>query len=122
MSINREEFLHDWIVEEVKKKYTKEFNEIKINTIHNNENDFKGLYPDIIFGNYGQVVMIGEVETESNISEKIIPKWKELQGLNTNCLIFVPKSKLKLTRNLCFENQLIDRIKILSFSVEIPLS
>tara|TARA_Y100001935_G_scaffold48337_4_gene40186 strand:+ start:2894 stop:3262 length:369 start_codon:yes stop_codon:yes gene_type:complete len=122
MSINREEFLHDWIVEEVKKKYTKEFNEIKINTIHKNENDFKGLYPDIIFGNYGQVVMIGEVETESNISEKIIPKWKELQGLNTNCLIFVPKSKLKLTRNLCFENQLIDRIKILSFSVEIPLS
>ena len=122
MSINREEFLHDWIVEEVKKKYTKEFNEIKINTIHKSENDFKGLYPDIIFGNYGQVVMIGEVETESNISEKIIPKWKELQGLNTNCLIFVPKSKLKLTRNLCFENQLIDRIKILSFSVEIPLS
>ena len=122
MSINREEFLHDWIVEEVKKKYKKEFNEIKINTIHKNENDFKGLYPDIIFGNYGQVVMIGEVETESNISEKIIPKWKELQGLNINCLIFVPKSKLKLTRNLCFENQLIDRIKILSFSVEIPLS
>jgi len=28
---NKDDFLHDWVVQEIKKKYSKEYNEIKIN-------------------------------------------------------------------------------------------
>ena len=34
MSLNRENFLHDWIIEEIEKKFSKEYNEIKINKIN----------------------------------------------------------------------------------------
>lgn len=122
MNQNREDFLHDWIIDEIQGKYSKEFNEIKVNKLNEKNHDFKNLYPDIIFGNYGQIVMIGEVETESNINEEIIEKWKSFQSVGTNCIIFVPKNKIKATRDLCWNNQLVERIKISSYSVEIPLT
>ena len=28
----KDDFLHDWVIEEIKKKYSKDYNEIKINT------------------------------------------------------------------------------------------
>ena len=65
----KEAFLHDWVVEEIQKRYSKEFNEIQTNTTEKKLHSIEGQYPDIIFGNYGQVVMIGEVETISNIKE-----------------------------------------------------
>ena len=34
---------------------------------------------------------------------------------------FVPKEKLKLARDICWENKLIEKIKVSSFSVEIPI-
>ena len=49
MSLNRENFLHDWIIEEIEKKFSKEYNEIKINKINEKNYEFKGSYPDIIF-------------------------------------------------------------------------
>ena len=119
---DKEIFLHDWVVEEIQKKYSKEFNEIKINTNDKKNYAVDEEYPDIIFGNYGQIVMIGEVETESNINPSSIKKWKQLQSLGYNCIIFVPKNKIKITRDLCWENKLIEKIKISSFSVEIPIT
>ena len=119
---DRETFLHDWVVEEIQRKYSKEFNEIKINTTNKKDHPLKDEYPDIIFGNYGQIVMIGEVETISNINPSSVDKWKTLQSLGYTCTIFVPKTELKLTRDLCFENKLIEKIKISSFSVEIPIN
>ena len=92
MNQNREDFLHDWIIDEIQGKYSKEFNEIKVNKLNEKNHDFKNLFPDIIFGNYGQIVMIGEVETESTINAEIIEKWKSFQSVGTNCIIFVPNS------------------------------
>ena len=122
MSLNRENLLHDWIIEEIEKKFSKEYNEIKINKINEKNYEFKGSYPDIIFGNYGQIVMIGEVETESDINENIIEKWKNLQSLDISCIVFVPKNKLKDARDLCWNNQLVERFKISTYSVEIPIN
>ncbi|MEE2974985.1 MAG: hypothetical protein VX343_00805 [Thermodesulfobacteriota bacterium] len=118
----KEAFLHDWVVEEIQKKYSKEFNEIKINTLNNQTHPVEGEFPDIIFGNYGQIMMIGEVETISKINSESIKKWKKLHSLGYNCILFVPKDELKKVRDLCFDNKLIERIKISPFSVEIPIS
>ena len=54
--------------------------------------------------------MIGEVETISNINASSVNKWKTLQSLGYTCTIFVPKTELKLARDLCFENKLIEKI------------
>ena len=40
--------------------------------------------------------MIGEVETESNINEEIIEKWKSFQSVGTNCIILSQRIRLKL--------------------------
>ena len=117
----KEAFLHDWVVEEIQKRSSKEFNEIQTNTTEKKLHSIEGQYPDIIFGNYGQVVMIGEVETISNINSSSTDKWKSLQAIGYNCILFVPKQSLKQVRDLCFENKLIERMKISSFSVEIPI-
>ena len=122
MRLNRENFLHDWIIEEIEKKFSKEYNEIKVNKINEKNYEFSGFYPDIIFGNYGQILMIGEVETESNINENIIEKWQKLKSLDVGCVIFVPKNKLKYARELCWNNQLVERLKISTYSVEIPIN
>ena len=124
MSLNREKknFLHDWIIEEIEKKFSKEYNEIKVNKLNEKNYEFKGSYPDIIFGNYGQIVMIGEAETESDINENIIEKWKIPQSLDISCIVFVPKNKLKDARDLCWNNQLVERFKISTYSVEIPIN
>jgi hypothetical protein len=119
---DKEIFLHDWVVEEIQKKYSKEFNEIKINTSDRKNHELNKEYPDIIFGNYGQIVMIGEVETDSNINTNSIKKWKMLQSLGYSCILFVPKNKIKVARDLCWGNKLIEKIKISSFSVEIPIT
>jgi hypothetical protein len=120
---NKDDFLHDWVVQEIKKKYSKEYNEIKINTINKKINAISNnLYPDIIFGNYGEIVMIGQVETVLEPLESIISHWKELQKTNISLIIFVPKDKLKEARDICWSNQLIERVKVSTFSVEIPIS
>ena len=114
-------FLHDWVIDEIKNQYSKDFNEIQTNKYGLQDNNIDGRFPDIIFGNYGQIVMIGEVEVNSTINDISIQKWKEDMNLGINLIIFVPKVKLKSVRDLCWENKLIDKIKVLPFSVEIPI-
>ncbi len=109
--------------EEIKKKYSKDYNEIKINTRDKKNNSISdNLYPDIIFGNYGEIVMIGEVETSLEPLELIVSNWRDLQKTNISLIIFVPKDKLKDARDICWNNQLIEKVKVSTFSVEIPIS
>jgi|TARA_E500000178_G_scaffold284101_1_gene285134 hypothetical protein len=119
----KDDFLHDWVIEEIQKKYSKHYNEIKINTKDKKNNSiFDNLYPDIIFGNYGEIVMIGEVETSLEPLELIVSNWRNLQKTNISLIIFVPKDKLKDARDICWNNQLIEKVKVSTFSVEIPIS
>ena len=119
----KDDFLHDWVIEEIQKKYSKHYNEIKINTKDKKNNSiFDNLYPDIIFGNYGEIVMIGEVETSLDPLELIVSNWRDLQKTNISLIIFVPKDKLKDARDICWNNQLIEKVKVSTFSVEIPIS
>ncbi|MBA4728491.1 MAG: hypothetical protein CBC86_0001640 [Deltaproteobacteria bacterium TMED126] len=119
----KDDFLHDWVIEEIQKKYSKHYNEIKINTKDKKNNSiFDNLYPDIIFGNYGEIVMIGEVETSLDPLELIVSNWRNLQKTNISLIIFVPKDKLKDARDICWNNQLIEKVKVSTFSVEIPIS
>ena len=117
----RDIFLHDWVIDEIKFQYSKEFNEIQINKHGVEVNDIQGQFPDIIFANYGQVVMLGEVEVESTINDNSIEKWKNNMSTGISLILFVPKEKLKLVRDMFWENKLIEKIKVSSFSVEIPI-
>ena len=117
----RDIFLHDWAIDEIQYQYSKEFNEIKINKYDSKDNIFEGMYPDIIFGNYGQVVMLGEVEVNSTIHDDSVSEWKKIISLGVNLVLFVPKIKLKKVRDMCWDNKLIEKIKVSPFSVDIPI-
>ena len=119
---DRDLFLHDWVIDEIHSKYSREFTEIRVNKSSSKEHQLEGQYPDIIFGNHGQVVMIGEVEVESTLNESSIKRWKDLQSIGYQLIIFVPKSRLKFARDFFWDNKLIEKIKISSFSVEIPIT
>ncbi len=118
---SRDILLHDWVIEEIQSQYSKEFNEIKVNKFQSKTNPLGKIYPDIIFGNHGQVVMIGEVEVDSTINDESILKWKLSITQGVNVILFVPKEKLKLVRGICWDNKLIEKIKVSSFSVDIPI-
>ena len=85
------------------------------------DNQIDGLLPAVIFGHYGQTVMLGEVEVDSTINSESIERWKLIQNLGISLIIFVPKVKLKVVRDMCWENKLIEKVKVSFFSVEIPL-
>ena len=65
--------------------------------------------------------MLGEVEVDSTINSESIERWKLIQNLGISLIIFVPKVKLKIVRDMCWENKLIEKVKVSFFSVEIPL-
>jgi hypothetical protein len=118
---SRDILLHDWVIEEIQSQYSKEFNEIKVNKFQSKINPLGEIYPDIIFGNHGQVVMIGEVEVDSTINDESILRWKLSMTQGVNVILFVPKERLKLVRGICWDNKLIEKIKVSSFSVDIPI-
>ena len=53
-----EQLLHDWVIERLKEKYSRMYKEIHVNPGNEKNFEFKGHYPDAVFVNYGQVILI----------------------------------------------------------------
>lgn len=59
--------------------------------------------PDIVAVNDGQVVAIGEVETETTINREQAAHWKSMAELSPRFYLFVPEGTEELTKNLIEE-------------------
>ena len=116
-----EQFLHDWVIRQAKEKFSKLYNEISINPGDEKNSEFKGFYPDILLGSYGQVVQIIEVETKSTIDESKIDYWKKVSELGVKLIIVVPKELQNKLRDMCFKNGLAPKVNIGSFDVDIKI-
>ncbi len=64
MQILTEQLIHDLIIHEVKNKYARIHKEVHINPGEEKNFEIQGLYPDVIFGGYGQIIQVVEVEME----------------------------------------------------------
>ena len=114
-----EQFLHDWVIRKLRDKYLKLFKEVHINVGEEKNYEVKGHYPDAVCVNYGQIMLIIEVETRESINEQEIEQWKELSQLGAQLVVLVPKDMQNVTRDLCWKNGIASKVKIGFFDVNI---
>jgi len=114
-------FLHDWVIRTISKKYSRLYTGININPGEEQNFEFNGTYPDVVFINYEQVTQIVEVETADNINEDRIEHWKIMSDLGAQLVILVPKESEKKMRNLSFDSGLAPKVKIGTFDVDIKI-
>jgi hypothetical protein len=84
---------HNWLVDYLKSKFSKEYSEIGANPEGQENEEFSGHYPDIILRNHGMVMAIVEVETERSIDEERGNYWKEISQKGAKLILMVPESK-----------------------------
>ena len=116
-----EKFLHDWVIRQTQEKFSKLYNEININPGEEQNFEYKGHYPDVLLGSYGEIVQLIEVETESTINESKVDYWKELSELGVQLILLVPKEFQNHLRDICWKSGLAAKVKIGSFDVDIKI-
>jgi hypothetical protein len=116
-----EQFLHDWVIEKLKEKYSRLYKEVHINPGEEKNFEFKGYYPDVVFVNYGQIVLIAEVETEESINEEEAKEWKGLSNLGVQLVLLVPKEMQNAAREICWKNGIAAKVKVGFFDVVLSI-
>ena len=116
-----EQFLHDWVIRKVHEKYSREYSNVHINPGDEKNFEYNGAYPDIVFENYDQIVMIAEVETRETINEERAEKWKSLSELGAKLSLLVPKNMQNEARDICWKAGLVAKVNIGSFDVNLSL-
>ncbi len=114
-------FLHDWVIRSISEKYSRLYTKININPGEEQNFEFNGTYPDVVFINYEQVTQIVEVEMADNINEDRIEHWKKMSDLGAQLVILVPKESEKKMRNISFDSGLAAKVKIGTFDVDIKI-
>jgi len=112
-----EQFLHDWVIRKLKEKYSRLYKEVHINPGDEKNYELKGHFPDAVCVNYGQIMLIIEVETRESINEQEIDQWKELSQLGAQLVVLVPKEVQNDARDLCWKNGIASKVKIGFFDV-----
>jgi hypothetical protein len=112
-----EQFLHDWVLRKIKEKYSRLYKEVHTNPGDEKNFELKGYYPDVVFVNYGQIVLIAEVETQETINEEEVKEWRELSNLGAQLVLLVPKEMQNVARDICWKNGIASKIKIGFFEV-----
>jgi hypothetical protein len=116
-----EQFLHDWVIGKIKEKYSRLYKEVHTNPGNEKRFEIKGYYPDVVFVNYGQIVLVVEVETQETISEEEAEEWKDLSSLGAQLVLIVPKEMQNAAREICWKKGIAAKIKIGFFEVVLSI-
>jgi hypothetical protein len=116
-----EQFLHDWVIGKIKEKYSRLYKEVHTNPGNEKRFELKGYYPDVVFVNYGQVVLVAEVETQETINEEEAEEWKDLSNLGAQLVLVVPKEMQNAAREICWKKGIAAKIKIGFFEVVLSI-
>jgi hypothetical protein len=115
------DLIHEMIVEQIRKKLSREFKEIGINKQDEKKVSYQGFYPDIVLGNHGMVLSIVEVETRESISDKQADYWKNLSGLGVKLILMIPYDmKMKVT-DLLWNKGLMDKVAIGTYEISVKM-
>ncbi len=113
--------IHDLVVNNLKKRLSREFQDIKVNLYGEKKYAFKDLYPDLIVSNHGMVILVIEVETESSLSQDKVEIWKKISDTGTKLNVIVPKElKVKATE-LLWNKGLAGKIGIGTYELSINM-
>lgn len=116
-----EQFLHDWVIRQLEHQLSRQYTEVHINPGDEKNHEFAGQYPDVVLVNYGQVIMIAEVETAETINTAEVAQWKELSGHGVKLSLVVPREAQNEARDICWKEGLAARVNIGSFEVTLKL-
>ncbi len=116
-----EQFLHDWVIGKIKEKYSRLYKEVHTNPGGEKGFELKGHYPDVVFVNYGQIVLVAEVETQETINEEEAEEWKDLSNLGAQLVLVVPKEMQNAAREICWKKGIAAKIKIGFFEVVLSI-
>ncbi|MBN2466919.1 MAG: hypothetical protein JXD19_02110, partial [Deltaproteobacteria bacterium] len=107
-----EQLLHDLVVNEVQTKYSRIHKEVYVNSGEAKNREVKGTYPDIVFGGYGQITQIIEVETENTLTTERAAYWEQLAATGVQCTLLVPKKCQRLVTDLIWKTGLMAKVKV----------
>ena len=119
--MDSETMFHNWLVDYLKGKLSRDYKDICANPDGDDNEEFKGHFPDLILKNHGMVMAIMEIETEHTISEKQAEYWKELSELSVKLMLMVPDHmKAKVTDRL-WNKGIMGNVSVGSYSIKISM-
>lgn len=115
------DFIHEMILEHVKKRLSRDYREIKVNRAGETNHEYQGYHPDMILGNHGIVLGLLEVETAETISENQAEQWKKLSGFGVKLILMIPKEmKVKVT-DLLWTKGIMDKVSIGTYDITVSM-
>ena len=112
-----DELLNDLVIHLVHAKYSRIHKEVHINPGEEKNFEVQGLYPDIVFGGYGQVIQIIEVETEGNLNKERAARWEQFAKVGVPFTILVAKKDQRLLTDLLWKTGLMAKVKVATYDV-----
>lgn len=116
-----ENLTHEIILDQLRKKLSKDYKQIGINKKGEKKIAYKDHYPNMILGNHGMTLALLEVETEESISEKGVDRWKALSKLGLKLIIMVPKEMKIKTTELIWNKGLVGKVSIGTYEIAIKM-
>jgi len=115
------DLVHEIILEQVRKRLSRDYKEIGINKAGEKRVEYNGHYPDMVLGNHGLVLAILEVETAESISEKVAERWKALSGLGVKLILMVPKDMKVKATDLLWSKGLMGTVSLGTYEISITM-
>jgi len=112
---------HNWLVTHLKARFSRDYSEIAINPDGEENEEFRGCYPDLILKSHGMVMAIVEVETESSIDEERGAYWKELSRQGARLILMVPENEKARVTDLLWKNGIMQNVSVGSYGFRINM-
>jgi hypothetical protein len=119
--MDTDKLIHDWMINHLKQRLSRDYKDIKINLSGEKNNEFKGYYPDLILGNHGLVLSVMEVETENSITPEKADEWKALASLGVKLVLMVPTASKAKVVDILWKNKIMDKTSVGSYEISIKM-
>ncbi|MDX9715076.1 MAG: hypothetical protein RBT37_06585 [Dissulfurispiraceae bacterium] len=110
--MDRENLVHDLIVEHMRQKLSKDYSSITLNPEGS---------PDLSLHNHGLTMALVEVETESSITRQKADIWKDLASSGSKLIIMVPRSSKVRATELLWDKGIMDKVSVGSYEIVINM-
>lgn len=107
-----EKLLRDLTVEILKKRFSKEYKDVRTNSAGN---------PDFVLLNHGLVVASVQVESADTISIEKADIWKELAGSGSKLIVMVPKDEKLRMMEILWDKGIADKVSVGTYEIVIKL-
>jgi len=115
--------IHDWLITYLRRKLSRDYNDIKINLEGEKKAEFRGYYPDLILGNHGVALAVMEVETSSSVTPEKAEEWSRMvgAGLGVKLIIMVPRASKAKVIDMLWKKGIADKTAVGSYEINVQM-